>query len=58
MAGLVFLLVLWVLAGTRQRHGLGVFLIVKFSFFYPRTTAFSWAPDHTAPSQKKSELVQ
>ena len=32
MAGLVFLLVFWVLAGACQRHGVGVFFIVQFFF--------------------------
>ena len=34
MAGLVFLLVFWALAGACQRHGVGVFFIVKFFFFF------------------------
>ena len=33
-AGLVFLLVFWVLAGACQRHGVGVFFIVQFFFFF------------------------
>ena len=35
MAGLVFLLVFWALAGGAcQRHGVGVFFIVQFFFFF------------------------
>ena len=34
MAGLVFLLVFWVLAGACQRNGVGVFFIVQFFFFF------------------------
>ena len=33
MAGLVFLLVFWVLAGACQKYGVGGF-IVQFFFFY------------------------
>ena len=36
MAGLVFLLVFWVLAGACQRHGVGEF-IVPFLFLPPYT---------------------
>jgi len=34
MAGLVFLLVFWALAGACQRHGVGDFFIVQFFFFF------------------------
>ena len=34
MAGLIFLLVCWALAGAYQRHGVGVFFIVQFFFFF------------------------
>ena len=44
MAGLVFFLVSWVLAGACQRHGAGVFLIVQFTIIIIIIIAFSQSP--------------
>ena len=58
MAGLVFLLVFWVLAGACQRHGVGVFLLCNSSSLFRKLLlclaclgyAFRVGPRSTSPN--------
>ena len=52
MAGLVFLLVFWALAGACQRHGVGGFIVQFIIIIESYTAIRSIRPDYTSTAVK------